>query len=336
MTSIRLCPDDPAYPAALRELATARTPEPPTLFLRGDLPTRLGVAIVGTRVASTGALAFTRALAADLGKAGLAIWSGGARGIDAAAHEGALDAGAPTVLVAGGGLAHPYPPEHAPLFHRVLARGGALLARVPDDARPMPHHFLQRNALLAALTAATIVVEAGIESGARSTSAIARKLGRAVLVVPSAPWEPRGAGCLAELDLGAQPITDASHVLAALGRAHPDPSASRASSPRTSSSRAHPPARAPARAPAPMTPALPGLEGLRGSLRAGPSLVDPARFTADEQAILDALDAGATHVDEVCDRTGLGFSRVAAALLTLTLHAVVVEGPAGSFWRTPH
>src|SRR4051812_18476498 len=125
MASLRVLPGDPAYPA---ELGAAGAPP---LYLRGPLPARPGVAVVGTREPSDQALAFTRALVLELGQAGLAIWSGGARGIDAAAHEAALEAGVPTVVVAGGGLDRPYPPEHAPLYARVLAGGGALCARVP-------------------------------------------------------------------------------------------------------------------------------------------------------------------------------------------------------------
>ncbi|AKT38955.1 DNA-processing protein DprA [Chondromyces crocatus] len=343
MESICLPPGAPSYPAVLHELITAKAPEPPTLYLRGALPAATGIAIVGTRAASTEALAFTRALATALAQEGFSIWSGGARGVDAAAHEGALDAGAPTVLVAGGGLSRPYPPEHAALFERVLATGGALLARVPDDARPLPHRFLQRNALLAAMTVATVVVEAAIESGARSTAAIARRLGRLVLAVPHAPWYPRGTGCLAELDLGASPVTSARDVLSALGRtsgahfgaeARPLSRVRTRSIPRVRRSSTGIPTSASL---AGTTPSLPGFEGSGRSergLEARPSAPEMLPLDAEEQAVFDALDARPTHLDEVCERTGLAPPRVAAALLTLTLHAVVVEGPAGSYWRT--
>src|SRR3954470_7263447 len=111
VSSTAIPPDDPAYPVALAALAT-----PPTLYVRGRLPAGPGVAIVGTREASLAARAFTRTLATALAAEGLAIWSGGAVGIDAAAHEAALDAGGITVLVAGGGLDRPYPSQHRDLF----------------------------------------------------------------------------------------------------------------------------------------------------------------------------------------------------------------------------
>src|SRR5262249_11445897 len=144
VTTFELPPDHPAYPPALAILGTPGKP-PPTLYVRGTLPARPGVAVVGTRQASEHACAFTRNLAAALVGDGLAVWSGGAGGIDAAAHEATLDAGGAPVLVAGGGLDRPYPPEHTALFDRVLARGGALVARVPDGTPPSRPGFLQRN-----------------------------------------------------------------------------------------------------------------------------------------------------------------------------------------------
>src|SRR5690348_13223843 len=128
MGSLVITPADPGYPEALVRLAPEGTP--PTLYLRGALPHARGVAVVGTREPTAEAAAFTRALVRDLAAQGLSIWSGGALGIDAAAHEAALACGAPTVVVMGGGLGRPYPREHAPLFERVVAHGGALLARV--------------------------------------------------------------------------------------------------------------------------------------------------------------------------------------------------------------
>ncbi|WP_437964079.1 DNA-processing protein DprA [Sorangium sp. So ce260] len=319
MASIEIQPADPSYPAPLWALVTESEAAPPTLYLRGALPSRPGVAIVGTRAASDDALRFTRALAASLGEAGFSIWSGGARGVDAAAHEGALEARAPTVVVSGGGHAHPYPREHAPLFDRILAAGGALLARVPDDTPPLPGLFLQRNAVLAALTLATVVVEAGIESGARSAAAAARRLGRHLCVVPHAPWSPRGVGCALELVSGARPVTRAADVIDVLGGPAPPPRRRARRSLRNSS-------------PAAGTLPLPDAAFARASAPPEKTVQIPA-MSAAERAVLDALDAHPAHVDEVCERTGLPPRRAVEALLTLTLQAVVVEGPAGLFRR---
>ena len=311
MTSLSLPPADPSYPSALTALDGPDRPSP-TLYVRGRLPSATGVAIVGTRQPTPEACAFTRKLTAALVAEGLAIWSGGAAGIDAAAHEAALEAGGVTVIVAGGGLDRPYPPHHRGLFERVVARGGALVARVPDGTPPMPSYFLQRNEVLAALTAATVVVQAGLASGARSTAAAARRLGRPLCVVPHPPWDEQGQGCAHELARGAVAVYSAAEVLAALGRPPPPPRPRARRVPRP-------------RRPAPVTLLL--VEA------PPPEPLDPA-----EGAIFAALGAEPRHFDEACERSGLPVAVATGALLTLTLRAVVVEGPAGFFRRVspPH
>ncbi len=154
-------------------------------------------------------MAFTSALVRDLAAEGSRSGRAARSGIDAAAHEAALACGAPTVVVMGGGLGRPYPKEHALLFERVVTSGGALLARVPDLVPPMPAGFLLRNELLAALCSATVSDQAGLQSGARSTAAAARRLGRPLCVVPQAPWDEHGRGCALELALGARAVTRA-------------------------------------------------------------------------------------------------------------------------------
>jgi DNA processing protein len=301
-----LPPNDAGYPPQLLALSAA-----PTLYVRGALPKAPGVAIVGTRDATEGACAFARALAAGLAAEGFAIWSGGARGIDRAAHEAALAHGASTVVVLGGGLDVPYPPEHAPLFDRVLEAGGALVARVPDLVKPSIPGFHARNVVLAAMTEATVVVQAGLSSGARSTASAARKLGRPLCVVPGAPWDPRGAGCALELSRseGAVAVSSVADVLAVLGRRAPRPRAAGAKG--RGRPRGEPPR---------------SIGPVDGAARL--QALDPT-----ERRILDALTAEPVHLDVVCERTSLPAAAVAAALLTLTLEAVVVEGPAGSFRR---
>jgi DNA processing protein len=200
----------PAYPARLRDL-----PDPPeALRVRGSLP-RLdaAVAIVGTRFADDEGLDLARRLGRELAEAGRVVVSGGARGIDAAAHRGALDAGGRTVVVLGGGLAVPYPPEHGALFDAVVEAGGALVSEAPDHAAPHRGRFLHRNRLVAALGATLVVVQAPARSGALSTAAWARRLGRDVAACPASPADPRGAGCLTLLRQGARICTSAADVL---------------------------------------------------------------------------------------------------------------------------
>jgi DNA processing protein len=317
-------PGSPDWPAPLAELERRDT-----LFLRGALPAVRGVAVVGTREPSPEALALATAIAAGLARAGLAVWSGGAYGVDAAAHEAALEAGGPTVAVLGGGLDRPYPREHEPLYARIVEAGGALLARVPDDAPPTPASFLLRNQVLAALTVATVVVEAGVVSGARSTAAAARRLARPLFVVPHAPWDGRGAGCAAELARGgAIAIRDADDVVRALAEPSQLALLALAPAPRRPRARARdartrePRARARVARPVDVEPE-----------RALDDAATSAHLGATERAIFAVLDGAPMHADELSERVGLAFSLVTEALLTLTLAAVVVEGPAGFFRR---
>ncbi len=197
------------YPPGLRGL----TP-PPSLRVEGDLPTGPGVAIVGAREATEPALEFAHGLAAQLARAGVAVWSGGALGIDRAAHEGALDAGGVTVAVLGGGLDHPSPQENAPCFQRIRSGGGAIVSQFEDAVQPRPQLFLARNAVLAAATAALVIVECDLKSGARNAAHHARLLGRPRFVVLQAPWMTAGRGCYEELRLGAEPLLDARALIA--------------------------------------------------------------------------------------------------------------------------
>lgn len=198
-----------ARPARLSDL-----PRPPlALHLHGQLPVGPAVAIVGTRWPTEGGAAFARELAGELAAAGVVVLSGGARGIDAAAHRGALDVGGMTVVVAPSGLARPYPPEHSALFLEILAAGGGHLSVAHPEERAALPRFHQRNEVMAALAHIVVVGEAPLRSGARHTARIARRLGRPVFAVPGAPWNERALGALEELRLGARPLIRPRDVL---------------------------------------------------------------------------------------------------------------------------
>jgi DNA processing protein len=207
---------DAEYPVALRGLGRP----PVELWVRGTIPRERGLAIVGTRQPSPGARDYAFRLGRELAAAGWVIWSGGAAGIDESAHEGALDAGGSTVLVAGGGLDRPYPPQAAGLFRRVEGRG-ALISLVPDEAPPQRWAFLARNGVLAALTEATVVVECPLKSGARSAAAAARKLGKPVWIGAQAPWSPFIEAVREEVRLGAKLLLGVGDILGALGTPRP-------------------------------------------------------------------------------------------------------------------
>jgi DNA processing protein len=189
---------------------------PDQLFLWGTLPPQPWVAVVGTRKPSDPALAFTRKLAAVLSSRGATVVSGGAEGIDAAAHEGALGHGASTVVVAPSSFDRPYPETHGPLFERIVSGGGAMLSEYEHGVAARRHVFFARNALLVACATLVVVVESPLRSGARNAASWARRLGRPLWVVPHPPWHARGAGCVAELALGARPLGSIRQLLRAL------------------------------------------------------------------------------------------------------------------------
>jgi DNA processing protein len=182
----------PGDPSADRLLAAL--PYPVALWVRGTLPPERGVlAIVGSRQARRDGLERARRWARELTSAGLAVLSGLARGIDAAAHAGALEAG-PTWGVLGSGLLHPYPGEHRPLMDRMVAAGGGVLTPFPPEAEPLKWHFPRRNLLLVAWSLGVLVVEATVKSGSLVTAKLALDHGKELWVCPGAPENPLAAG----------------------------------------------------------------------------------------------------------------------------------------------
>ncbi|MGY1692123.1 DNA-processing protein DprA [Geodermatophilus sp. SYSU D01105] len=236
-----LVPEDDEWPGLLLHsltLATAEEPEAPrdqsprttapvpplALWVRG--PARLdeladrSVAIVGARASTAYGEHVAGELGHQLGERGWTVVSGGAFGIDAAAHRGALAAEAPTVAVLACGVDRPYPAAHGALFHRI-AEQGLLVSEWPPGAAPHRHRFLVRNRLIAALTRGTVVVEAAARSGALATARRAGRLGRRVLVVPGPVTSAMSVGChelLREAELQAALVANAAHVLEEVGR----------------------------------------------------------------------------------------------------------------------
>jgi DNA processing protein len=200
-----LLPGDPGV-ATLQ----APLPYPVALWVRGTLPPEgRRIAIVGSRVASRRGRERTRAWAKALTEAGVAVISGLARGIDGAAHAGALEAEsglAATWGVMGSGLDHPYPPEHRALMDRMVAAGGGVITPFPPEAPPRKWHFPRRNWLLAAWSDGVLVTEARLKSGSLVTARLALDLGRELWVCPGAPEDPSAEGPNALLREGAARI----------------------------------------------------------------------------------------------------------------------------------
>jgi DNA processing protein len=200
--------DDPGYPLLLAELESA----PPALIVRGDtgLFGRTPVAVVGARNASAAAVRFARQLALDLADAGAAVVSGLARGIDTAAHQGALGGG--TVGVIASGLDIAFPPENAALQER-LAVEGLLVSEQPPGTEPLARYFPARNRIIAGLSLGTVVVEAAPRSGSLITARLAAEAGREVMAVPGSPLDPRAQGCNLLIREGATLVQTAADVL---------------------------------------------------------------------------------------------------------------------------
>ena len=185
--------DSPDYPELLREISGA----PPILTLRGDLAlaSRPCVAVVGARNASAAAVKLARDFAAGLASLGFTVVSGLARGIDGAAHEGALDARAgSTIGVIASGIDIAYPPQHAALQERI-ATEGLLVAEQAPGTQPRGPHFPSRNRIIAGLSLGTLVIEAAPKSGSLITARLAGEAGREVMAIPGSPLEPRSHGC---------------------------------------------------------------------------------------------------------------------------------------------
>jgi DNA processing protein len=199
------------YPASLR----AAEPAPPVISVLGHttLLQREAVAIVGARNASALGRKLAHQLARDLGKAGLVVASGLARGIDGAAHEGALDSG--TVAVVAGGVDNIYPPEHRPLYERIVAEG-CVVSEMPLGTTPNARHFPRRNRIISGLSRGTLVVEAAEGSGSLITARYALEQNREIFAVPGSPLDPRARGTNRLLREGAVLTESAEDVLAVL------------------------------------------------------------------------------------------------------------------------
>ena len=202
---------EPGYPW---RLAMIDDP-PPLIAVRGHLTVleRPMIGVVGARNASAAGIKLAGRLARELGEAGLAVVSGLARGIDAAAHRASLATG--TVAVLAGGHSRIYPPEHVELAGAILKQGAAL-SEMPFDWEPRAHDFPRRNRLISGLAVGVVVIEAARRSGSLITTRLALEQGREVFAVPGSPLDPRAEGCNSLLKQGATLVTEAEDVIAVL------------------------------------------------------------------------------------------------------------------------
>ena len=292
---------DDGYPALLREIPDA----PLMLSMRGEITAQdgLAVALVGSRTCTLYGRQSAERLARGLARAGITVISGLARGIDAAAHRGALDAGGRTIAVTAGGLARLYPPEHVDLARDIVA-AGAVLTESPLDREPTRGLFPQRNRIISGLSQAIVVVEATRKSGALHTARHAKEQDRDVFAVPGHITDPTSEGCHDLLRDGAMLVRDVDDILEALGPLA-EPIRTSAGDETTVS-----------------TTTLGARERTLSEL---------------EQTVLQAVPQQPTHTDEVMQSLGesLTPSQVVSTLTVLEMRRFVQRHPGGFVVRVP-
>ena len=298
--------DEDGYPPLLRDSSDP----PPALYLRGRLEPedRLAVAVVGARRATPHGERFAGRLAEGLAQRGFTVVSGLARGIDAAAHRGALSAGGRTVAVLGCGIDRTYPGEHRALAREIAARG-AVISELPIGAAPLKQNCPERNRIIAWMTWATVVVEAARDSGSLITARLAADEGRTVLAVPGAPGEPNAEGTNGLLRQGAACCRDAEDVVEDLA---PQIASAAAAVAAARGAGAGPP----------------GPKDAAGAVPEGGAL------SHDERRVLAALPATRSlDLEALAELSGLATGILLSVLLRLELRGLVRQIPGGRFLK---
>jgi DNA processing protein len=203
---------EPDYPQALKQIEGA----PPLIAVKGDASVcaKPAIGMVGSRNCSISGAKFTAMLARDIGRAGYAIVSGLARGIDTAAHRASLETG--TIAILAGGLDQPYPPENRELLDEIVANSGIAVSEMPFGWEPRARDFPRRNRIIAGIGLGLVVIEAAARSGSLITARYAGEFGRQVFAVPGSPLDPRCHGTNGLLKDGAQIITEPRDVIDAM------------------------------------------------------------------------------------------------------------------------
>jgi DNA processing protein len=277
------------YPFALEKLNAP----PESLRVVGELGQGPAVAMVGSRKADNTSIKFAFSLAKDLASMGVRIVSGGAAGIDTAAHKGALEAGGHTVAVIGSGFEFLYPAENKSLFEKI-AEEGALVSEFDDRQPPTKWTFPKRNRIVAALSDAVVTVQAGERSGALITAKVAAEIGVPVGAVPSSPQDPKNRGNLNLLRRGAALVEDVNDVLQLISTVHSKTQLS-----------------------------LPGMDAEKSkNSHSSPVLPD---LSETERKVLNYLCTGPLHIDEISAGLSLPPSETGSVILTLELKGLIED-----------
>ncbi|MEJ2660877.1 MAG: DNA-processing protein DprA [Desulfobacteraceae bacterium] len=285
---------NPDYPALLLHIPDP----PPLLYCYGALAAdQCHIAVVGARKATAYGTINAKSLAGELAAKGIGVVSGMARGIDTAAHIGAMEGGGRTVAVLGSGLECVYPSENLKLFHRI-AENGAVISEFPLDARPEPHHFPQRNRIISGMALGTVVVEAADRSGSLITARLAAEQGREVFAVPGSIHAATAQGTHSLIRQGAKLVENAGDVIEEIApqlSAAPDP----------------------------------------GSFPPCPEAPERGLLSAEESRLLEAMGPYPVHIDELARRCNLEMGPVCAILVQLELKGIVVQEPGKFFHAIP-
>ena len=311
---------DAAYPTSLKEIDTP----PIVLYIRGELTPEdsLSLSLVGSRDAKDYGRKASYRLSYQLAQRGLTIVSGLARGIDTAAHRGALEAGGRTIAVMGSGLSFIYPATNTDLAEKIT-ESGALISEFPMETTPKPNNFPRRNRIISGLTLGTVVVEASNRSGALITARLAGEQGREVFAVPGEIFSELSTGTHRLINNGAKLVNTVDDLFNELPRhalsqiqsitsGSPMPEAETESSPQEQ----------PVEKGAPERAAQP------------PQITPPPDLTPDERTVFDAIEDPSSHIDTIVRTTQLPIGQVSSVLLMLELKGAVQQLPGKQFTKT--
>lgn len=310
---------DADYPARLREIPDP----PPYLFVRGETPaadTRC-VGVVGARAASDAGRRMARRIGFELAAKGFTVVSGLARGIDAEAHQGALDAGGKTIAILGCGVDVIYPPEHRQLADAIIASAGAIFSELPVGSQPLPENFPTRNRIISGLSLGVVIVEAAEKSGSLITARMALEQNRQVFAVPGSPLGGKASGSNRLIKQGAVLVDCVEDVLEELA-----PQLVTLTSPISADT-----PRSPAR------PSSVPQKSRKTAVSAGIKSVDrildsgDATVKAAKAIILELKDDTKLHVDSLIEASGLDAQTVLRLLLELELKGIVAQHPGKLF-----
>ena len=314
---------DAAYPPHLKEIDTP----PFLLYVKGELTLEdtLSISLVGSRNAKDYGRKVSYRLSYQLAQRGVTVVSGLARGIDASAHRGALEAGGRTIAVMGNGLSVIYPATNSDLAEKIEA-SGALISEFPMAARPKPKNFPRRNRIISGLTLGTVVVEASNRSGALITARLAAEQNREVFAVPGEIFSELSAGTHRLINDGAKLINTVDDLLSELPPRALNQIQSHASS--SVPGMEVVPAQASS-----VEKSDPELASPQPSADAQQPVPTPPDLTPDEQTIFEAIEVPSSHIDTIVRTTQLPISQVSSVLLMLELKGIIQQLPGKQFTK---